>query len=214
MRFITTVQNRQKFACLVIVLYVFLVSGHAVDMIYLTDFTGEQRQAMLTQTYTFFQNLLNFFDFASSRSQLGYVSYSIGSSWVEMLNNGQNLATLRSLIQRIPNNPHRKPLETTLAELHSNFSTMLSSGYPRSAIPKVLVIAGDGRSIVNTQQFERAAKSLKDLGVMIVMFGVGSRSYYDKLSPAASGAAYRFWARYEVQMPLETANVANAMILG
>ena len=183
-------------------------------MIYLTDFTGEQRQAMVTQTYTFFRNLLNFFDFTSSRSQLGYVHYSSSSSWVEMFNNGQDLTTLRSFIQRIPNNPHRKPLETILTELHGNFSRMLSSGYPRSAIPKVLVIASDGRSIVNTQQFERAAKSLKDLGVMIVMFGVGSRVYYDKLSPAASGAPYRFWARYEVQMPLETANVANAIILG
>ena len=183
-------------------------------MIYLTDFTGEQRQAMLTQTYTFFRNLLNFFDFISSRSQLGYVHYSSSSSWVEMFNNGQDLTKLRSFIQRIPNNPHRKPLETILAELHGNFSRMLSSGYPRSAIPKVLVIASDGRSVVNTGQFERAAKSLKDLGVMIVMFGVGSRVYYDKLSPAASGAPYRFWARYEVQMPLETANVANAIILG
>ena len=183
-------------------------------MIYLTDFTGEQRMAMLTQTYTFFQNLLNFFDFTSSRSRLGYVQQSTSRSWVEMYNNGQDLASLRSFLQRLPNNPYRKPLETVLSELHSNFSTMLSNGYPRSAIPKVFVIASDGRSIINTQQFERAARDLKDLGVMIVMFGVGTRNYYEKLSPAASGDTYRFWARYEIQVPLETANVANAIILG
>ncbi len=114
----------------------------------------------------------------------------------------------------MPNNPYQKPLETILSELHGNFSAMLSNGYPRSAIPKVLIIASDGRSIVNTQQFESAAKALKDLGVMIVMFGVGTRSYYDRLSPAASGDPYRFWARYEVQVPRETPNVANAIILG
>ena len=131
-----------------------------------------------------------------------------------MLSNGQDASSLRSFVQNAPNNIYRKPLETILSELHSNFTTMLSNGYPRSAIPKVLVIASDGRSIVNSQQFERAAKALKDLGVMIVMYGVGSRSYYDKLSPAASGDSYRFWARYEVQIPLETANVANAIIIG
>ena len=166
---------------------------------------------MLTQTYIFFRNLLNFFDFTSS--QLGYVVHSRSSSSVEMIGNS-DLASLRNLIQNIPNNPYRKPLETVLSELYGNFSTMLSSGYPRSAIPKVLVIASDGQSIVNTQQFERAAKALKDLGVMVVIFGVGTRDYYEKLSPAASGDTYRFWARYEVQVPLGTANVANAIILG
>ena len=168
----------------------------------------------MAQTYTFFQNLLNFFDFSSSRSQLGYVQHKTTSSWVKMLNSGQGVSSLRSIIQNIRNNPYRKPLETILSELHGNFSAMLSSGYPRSAIPKVLVIASDGQSIVNTQQFQSAAQALKDLGVLIVMYGVGTRSYYDRLSPAASGDSYRFWARYGVQMPLETANVANAIILG
>ncbi|XP_028393581.1 collagen alpha-6(VI) chain-like, partial [Dendronephthya gigantea] len=190
------------------------VSGHSVDMVYLTDFSGEQRQAMLTKTYTFFQNLLNFFDFSSSRSRLGVVKYSSSHSWVRMFTNGQDLASLRSFIQNTPNNPYRKPLETILSELHGNFTTMLSNGYPRSAIPKVLIVASDGRSIVDRQQFEQAAKALKDLGVMIVIFGVGGRSYFDKMSPAASSDRYRFWARYEIQVPLETANVANAIILG
>ena len=186
-----------------------------MDLIYLTDFTGEQREEMMTQTYTLFQNLLNYFDFSSSsRSQLGYVRHKTTSSWVRMMNSGQNLATLRYIIQNMRNNPYRKPLESILSELHGNFSAMLSSGYPRSAIPKVLVIASDGKSIVNTQQFESTAKALKDLGVLIVMYGVGTRNYYDRLSPAASGDSYRFWARYEVQIPLETANVANAIILG
>lgn len=180
----------------------------------MTDFTGRQRQAMLAQTYIFFQNLLNFFDFTSSRSQLGYIQHGISSSWVQMLDNGYDLNSLRSFTQNIPNNPHGKPLETILSQLRSNFSRMLGSGYSRSSIPKVLIIASDGQSIVNREQFERAAKGLKDMGVMIVVFAVGSRSYYDMLSPGASGDGYRFWARYEVQMPLESANVANAIILG
>lgn len=183
-------------------------------MVYLTDFSGEQRQAMLTQTYTFFQNLLNFFDFTSARSRLGVVQHSSSSSWVRILTNGRDLTSLRYFIQNTPNNPYRKPLETILSELHGNFTTMLSSGYPRSAVPKILVVASDGRSIVDSQQFERAAKALKDLGVMIVIFGVGGRNYFDKMSPAASSDRYRFWARYEIQIPLETANVANAIILG
>lgn len=184
-------------------------------MIYLTDFTSEQRETMLIQTRSFYKNLLNFFDFGSSKSQLGYIMHSAtGNSSVEFFEYGYNLTVLRSFIPYIPNNPYRKPLEMILTEVYSNFSAMLQIGYPRSTIPKVLVIASDGYSVVDRLEFERAAKSLKDLGVMIVMFGVGTRNYYDILKPAASDEAYSFWARYEVQMPSMSANVANGITSG
>ena len=131
-----------------------------------------------------------------------------------MLKNGLDLRSLQFAVQSIPNNPFRRPLETILRELYGNFSTMLSSGYPRSSIPKVLVIISDGQSIFNTPDIERASKALKDLGVLVITVGVGGKTYYEKLRGAASGDIYSFWVRYEVQLPLQAPKISNAIVQG
>ena len=176
------------------------------------DFTGNQET--ITQGYTFLTRLLSFFDYRSSKSQLGYIRYDRSGSYIQMLKNGQDLGSLSSAVQNMPNNPYRRPLEVILSELVGRYRTVLASGYPRSAIPKVLLILSDGQSIRSVKDVERHAKALKDLGIMVVVLGVGAKSYYLNLKPAASGDPFSFWARYQIQLSSEVPRVANAILLG
>ena len=112
------------------------VSDQAVDMIFLADITGNEKTAILTQTYPFLKNLLNFFDFNSAKSQLGFVQYAADRRAIlRMFSSGEGLKLLQNRISTIPNNPSRKPLETILAELHSSFKSLVTTG--RSSTPKV-----------------------------------------------------------------------------
>lgn len=138
-------------------------------MIFLCDGSNMVSDSEFVTMTTFLSDLIDNFDIQSQRMKVGVAQY--GSRYQEIIELGNTLTTAqwKSQVQTVSKSNGQSRIDIALQHVSSMFHSSFG-GRRNAGVPQTLVVITSGSPLYNVVD---AVKTLKDLGICILVLGIG-----------------------------------------